>query len=137
MRNFFKERGRIREVVVKLPGKGKGSLAWTPLTVCSEVYKSAILDMVKDVANVTPSDTDTFLTQYNKAKKAMFYSLSKDQVDEMEKICKQWNRTGIPLKLKKKYIHIANSAQSSAQCSAGSSPARAGSSFTMSLWNAS
>lgn len=96
VRNFFKERGRIRGAVVKLPGKGRTALDWTPMTVCGEVYKDAIKELIRDMTGLTTSNKRGWIAEYPKARAALFHSLSADERKEVETIALMWNRTGIP-----------------------------------------
>lgn len=100
VRNFFKEQGRIRSTVVKLPGKGANT-DWTPLTVCGDIYKEAISDLITDVTGLSPSDAN-WIAEYSKARSAIYYSLSEEDNEVLEDLCEKWNRSGIPLDQKKK-----------------------------------
>ncbi|VDB96080.1 unnamed protein product [Peniophora sp. CBMAI 1063] len=108
VRNFFSERGRVRDVVVKLPGKGRSKTSWTAISVVNQVYRSAIHDLVFDVSGLKPQKkgekepSPGWLTEYNKACVAIYHTLSADERAEMEQLAMQWTRTGIPLYMKKK-----------------------------------
>ncbi|VDB99994.1 unnamed protein product [Peniophora sp. CBMAI 1063] len=102
IRNFFKERGRVRDVIVRLPGKGRSRLDWTVLGVCGEVYKGVISDLVEEVSGLKPGAKKGWLTEYKRARAAVYYSLTEEERTEVQVLCKQWNRTGIPLSIKKK-----------------------------------
>ena len=103
VKNFFKERSRVRNVVVSLPAKGRGSREWTRLTVCGEVYKQCIYDVVKDVSGIESQNSRGWLTEYVKARKVVFHTLTDAQLAECETLATRWNRIGLPLALKKKY----------------------------------
>lgn len=45
-----------------------------------------------------------FLAEYKRARGAIYYSLTEEKRDEVLLLCKTWNRTGIPLSIKKKYL---------------------------------
>lgn len=102
VRNFFKERGRIRDVVVKLPRASSG--VWSTLAVCSEVYKSAINELVEEVSGCKPGTRGGYISEYSKARQAFFLRLSDAQRGELERIAKQWNRTGTPKSAKLKCV---------------------------------
>ncbi|KZV62305.1 hypothetical protein PENSPDRAFT_670448 [Peniophora sp. CONT] len=102
VRNFFSERGRIRDVVVKLPRASSG--VWTPLAVCSEVYKNAVNDLVEQVSGCKPGTRGGWISEYPKGRRAFYRRLSEEQRAELDRIAKQWNRTGTPKSAKlKKY----------------------------------
>lgn len=86
----------MRGTVVKLPGRGGSMPDWQPLTVCGEVYSTAIKDLIEDLSGLTPADKGAWIAEYPKARAAIYYSLSEDEREEMETLCEQWNRTGIP-----------------------------------------
>ena len=102
VKNFFKERSRVRNVVVSLPAKGRGGREWTRLTVCGEVYKQSIYDVIKDVAGLESQNARGWLTEYVKARKVVFHTLTDEQLAECETLATRWNRMGLPLALKKK-----------------------------------
>ena len=52
VRNYFSEKARIRDVVVKLPGKGKSARDWTPLGVAGVVFHDAISSLTEDVSGL-------------------------------------------------------------------------------------
>ena len=101
MKNFFKERSRVRNVVAYLPGKK--AREWDAISVCGAVYKSCIFDVVKDVSGLDSRSQHGWLAEYVKARKAVFATLTPEQLQECEKLVTKWNRTGIPLHMKKKY----------------------------------
>ena len=101
VKNFFKERSRVRNVVAYLPGKK--AREWDAISVCGAVYKSCIFDVVKDVSGLDSRSQHGWLAEYVKARKAVFATLTPEQLQECEKLVTKWNRAGIPLHMKKKY----------------------------------
>lgn len=83
---------------------------WTPLGVCGEVYKDAINDLIEDVTGLKPGDTNGWLAEYPKARGALYWKLTQGEHDEIERICDQWNLTGIPKDKKKKYTAVSSHA---------------------------
>lgn len=97
--NFFKEQGRIRGTFVQRPGHGD---SWTPLKVCGQVYKASINQLISDVTGMAPNDKQ-WLSEYQKARSAVWYSLSDDERQQVELLYEKWTRTGLPKPVKKKY----------------------------------
>lgn len=87
---------------MKLPGKGKNNLDWTPLTACGEIYKGAIEDMILDATGLEPGGSQGWIAEYTKARAVIYYSLTDDEHDEVVRVSEQWNLTGIPKDQKKK-----------------------------------
>ena len=92
MKHFFKERTRIRNPVIQLPARGHGTADWTDVGVCGQVYKSAIYGLLRDVAGLKPGKSRRWLPEYKKARKAVYYSLKKDEREELKKVAERWNR---------------------------------------------
>ena len=88
---------------MKLPGKGKSAKDWLPLTVTGEIFRDAIRELTEDVSGLKPGSTGGWLREWNKARAALYWSLSEEQHEEIEDICDRWNATGIPGAQKKKH----------------------------------
>lgn len=98
--NFFKEQSQMRNTVVELPG-GNANF-WTDITVCGEVYKDTIKDLCEDLTEMVAGDKAGWIAEYNKARAAIWFSLSAEEREGVQSLVKTWNRTGIPKEVKKK-----------------------------------
>ncbi|VDC03288.1 unnamed protein product [Peniophora sp. CBMAI 1063] len=101
VKNFFKEQGRIRDVVVQPLRKGSNKLDWDPLSVCSDVYGHIAAQMVHEVAGIQHGH-QYWLRKYNKANTALYYSLSDGQRTQVEFLANEWNKNGLPKEMKKR-----------------------------------
>ena len=90
----------MRRTVITLP-KGNSPL-WTEIMVCGEVYGEAIKELTTEVTGLAAGSKDGWITEYNKARAALYYTLTDEEREAIAEVCEAWNASGTPKEVKKK-----------------------------------
>ena len=92
----------MRGPAIKLPGNE--DTKWNDLNVCGVVYAEAISDLCTQLTALASGDKGGWITEYKKARAAIYYTLTDEERESVADLCEAWNRGTIPKPVKKKYV---------------------------------